>query len=350
MFDAMADWMTVPLLQQEAGAPPQRMALPHLDLAYGAFLSATASHPHFHPERPRMAGAGGESFGRHGARRRSAFATNVERVKRRTQTDGRVAACSPRTMPMRSSKNSPPPISRLRASTVRPSSPAIRSCAASPSTPERPVSYPAPAERNARRRGAMARAGAREHSEKVRAEFTTATMSVNNRGETSWKSASSVSAIWVRIWRAAWSRPATKSSSTIPDRKRSAISRAWRYGGALAKGSRRLGRDRVGQPADARHRAQSGDRTGRRDRRQARAPLRRSVDHRRGDGATHFQIARRADIVQIDARSPRRSRRREGNCRCHGVGPRADVEAVEPALKVIGKFSTSASDPARARR
>src|ERR1700747_367345 len=29
MFDAMADWMTVPLLQQEAGAPPRRIGLGH---------------------------------------------------------------------------------------------------------------------------------------------------------------------------------------------------------------------------------------------------------------------------------------------------------------------------------
>ena len=27
MFDAMAEWMTVPLLQHEGGKPPQRMGL-----------------------------------------------------------------------------------------------------------------------------------------------------------------------------------------------------------------------------------------------------------------------------------------------------------------------------------
>src|SRR6202046_2036403 len=38
MFDAMADWMTVPLLQQEAGKPPQRVGLTHASIApYGAF-------------------------------------------------------------------------------------------------------------------------------------------------------------------------------------------------------------------------------------------------------------------------------------------------------------------------
>ncbi|MGA8076558.1 MAG: CaiB/BaiF CoA-transferase family protein, partial [Xanthobacteraceae bacterium] len=40
MFDAMADWMTVPLLQQEAGAPPQRIGLAHTSISpYGAFRS-----------------------------------------------------------------------------------------------------------------------------------------------------------------------------------------------------------------------------------------------------------------------------------------------------------------------
>ena len=40
MFDAMADWMAVPLLQFEGGKPPQRMGLAHTSIApYGAFKS-----------------------------------------------------------------------------------------------------------------------------------------------------------------------------------------------------------------------------------------------------------------------------------------------------------------------
>src|SRR5580658_9960668 len=40
MFDAMADWMTVPLLQYEAGEPPKRMGLAHTSISpYGAFKS-----------------------------------------------------------------------------------------------------------------------------------------------------------------------------------------------------------------------------------------------------------------------------------------------------------------------
>ena len=40
MFDVMADWMAVPLLNSEAGNPPKRMALAHPSIApYGVFHS-----------------------------------------------------------------------------------------------------------------------------------------------------------------------------------------------------------------------------------------------------------------------------------------------------------------------
>ena len=40
MFDAIADWMTVPLLQEEAGFPPKRIGLAHISISpYGAFRS-----------------------------------------------------------------------------------------------------------------------------------------------------------------------------------------------------------------------------------------------------------------------------------------------------------------------
>src|SRR3981081_739942 len=40
MFDVMADWLTVPLLNAEAGKPPQRLGLAHPSVApYGAFKS-----------------------------------------------------------------------------------------------------------------------------------------------------------------------------------------------------------------------------------------------------------------------------------------------------------------------
>ena len=40
MFDVMADWLSVPLLNAEAGNPPQRMGLAHPSIApYGVFRS-----------------------------------------------------------------------------------------------------------------------------------------------------------------------------------------------------------------------------------------------------------------------------------------------------------------------
>ncbi|MGB8402239.1 CaiB/BaiF CoA transferase family protein [Bradyrhizobium sp.] len=43
MFDVMADWLAVPLLNSEAGNPPQRMALAHPSIApYGVFRSRDA--------------------------------------------------------------------------------------------------------------------------------------------------------------------------------------------------------------------------------------------------------------------------------------------------------------------
>ena len=73
MFDAMADWMTVPLLQHEGGQPPQRIGLAHPSIApYGVFKTARRRrHPDRDPERPRMARAGRAGAGRRGARRRS---------------------------------------------------------------------------------------------------------------------------------------------------------------------------------------------------------------------------------------------------------------------------------------
>ena len=73
MFDAMADWMAVPLMQYEGGQPPRRIGLAHTSIApYGVFKTARRRrHSHLDPERPRMARAGRAGARRRGARRRS---------------------------------------------------------------------------------------------------------------------------------------------------------------------------------------------------------------------------------------------------------------------------------------
>src|SRR6201996_1339362 len=94
MFDAMADWMTVPLLQEEAGFTPKRIGLAHISISpYGAFrcrdgvdiLISIQSDREWRVLAEKVLGDAKLAAD-------PDFATNVERVKRRPQTDGRVAA------------------------------------------------------------------------------------------------------------------------------------------------------------------------------------------------------------------------------------------------------------------
>ena len=175
MFDAMADWMTVPLLQHEAGVPPQRMGLAHTSISpYGAFRSHDGVDILISIQSDREWRVLAEKVLGDGALAADpAFATNVERVKRRSETDGRVAAVF-RALDADALEqklavadiafarvNSPAELARhphLRRITI--------------GTPSGPVSCPAPAERHAaasRHYGPVPALG--EHSEKVRAEF-----------------------------------------------------------------------------------------------------------------------------------------------------------------------------------
>jgi len=182
MFDAMADWMTVPLLQQEAGAPPQRMGLAHTSISpYGAFLSRDGIAILISIQSDREWRVLAEKVLDDTALAADpAFATNVERVKRRTQTDGRVAAVfAAHDADALEQKLAAADIAfaRVNGPAELARHPQLRRITID--TPSGPVSYPVPAERNAattRRYGPVPALG--EHSEKVRAEFTTATMSV----------------------------------------------------------------------------------------------------------------------------------------------------------------------------
>lgn len=92
MFDVMADWMTVPLLNHEGGKTPQRIGLAHPSISpYGVFLSKD--------QRPILISVqsdrewrnlcrdfiGDETLGTD-----ARFATNVARVGNRAQTDALV--------------------------------------------------------------------------------------------------------------------------------------------------------------------------------------------------------------------------------------------------------------------
>src|SRR5579859_491089 len=94
MFDAMADWMTVPLLQHEAGEPPKRMGLAHTSISpYGAFKSRDGIDILISIQSDREWRVLAEKvLGDAALATDPDFATNVERVKRLAQTDGKVAA------------------------------------------------------------------------------------------------------------------------------------------------------------------------------------------------------------------------------------------------------------------
>jgi itaconate CoA-transferase len=178
MFDAMADWMTVPLLQEEAGAPPQRMGLAHTSISpYGAFRSRDGIAILISIQSDREWRVLAERvLGDKTLAADPDFATNVERVKRREKTDGRVTAVfGALDAEMLEQKlaaadiayarvNSPAELGRhphLRRVTI--------------GTPSGPVSYPAPARGAATRHyGPVPALG--EHSERVRAEFMASTI------------------------------------------------------------------------------------------------------------------------------------------------------------------------------
>lgn len=92
LFDAIAEWMTVPLIQHEGGKTPQRIGLAHPSISpYGVFKSRdnTDILISIQSDREwRMLAA--QVLDDTALAADPAFATNVERVKRRSETDARV--------------------------------------------------------------------------------------------------------------------------------------------------------------------------------------------------------------------------------------------------------------------
>jgi itaconate CoA-transferase len=182
MFDAMADWMTVPLLQQEAGEPPKRMGLAHTSISpYGAFKSRDGGDILISIQSDReWRVLAGKVLGDAALAADPNFATNVERVKRRAQTDGKVAAVfGTFDADALEQKLAAADIAFARVNTPAELArhPHLRRITVG--TPSGPVSYPAPAEQRsaARHYGPVPAIG--EHTAKVREEFMAATVSAN---------------------------------------------------------------------------------------------------------------------------------------------------------------------------
>jgi itaconate CoA-transferase len=175
MFDAMADWMTVPLLQFEGGMAPKRMGLAHTSISpYGAFRTRDGVDILISIQNDREWRVLAERvMGDVQLAADPQFASNVERVKRRAQTDGKVASAF-------AAMDAEALIGKLIAADIafapvnEPKDlarhPHLRRV--SIGTPSGPVSYPAPAVLRAgetRRYGAVPALG--EHTEKIRMEF-----------------------------------------------------------------------------------------------------------------------------------------------------------------------------------
>lgn len=174
LFDAMADLMTVPLLQHEGGKPPTRIGLGHPSVCpYGVFRTGDGAQVLIAVQNDREWRIFAESvLGEAAMGIDPAFATNVARVANRADTDARIAACFGKL-------SIDDVIARLAAADIafgRVSD--LAALAAHPhlrrisvETPSGPASVPAPGARHdlPRRHGAVPALGA--HTEAVRAEF-----------------------------------------------------------------------------------------------------------------------------------------------------------------------------------
>ncbi len=92
LFDVMADWMTVPLLHQQAGKPPKRIGLAHPSLApYGAFTTRDGQQILISIQNDReWRKFCADILGAPAAAKDPRFATNIARVRGRAATDALV--------------------------------------------------------------------------------------------------------------------------------------------------------------------------------------------------------------------------------------------------------------------
>jgi formyl-CoA transferase len=94
MFDVMADWLTVPLLNHEGGKTPKRIGLAHPSISpYGVFTCADGTQILISIQSDREWVKLCEVFlGQPELGSDPRFATNVARVNNRPETDALVAA------------------------------------------------------------------------------------------------------------------------------------------------------------------------------------------------------------------------------------------------------------------
>lgn len=175
MFDAMADWMTVPLLHHEGGRTPRRIGLSHPSIApYGVFRAGDGVDILISIQNDReWRVLAAQVMDDAALAADPGFATVMQRTQRRSETDARVAAAFARLdASVLMAKLAAADIAFARVSDMEAlkSHPHLRRIAVE--TPSGPVSYPAPAaltRGEPRDYGPVPALG--QHTESVRAEF-----------------------------------------------------------------------------------------------------------------------------------------------------------------------------------
>jgi itaconate CoA-transferase len=148
MFDVMADWLAVPLINTEAGKPPQRMALAHPSIApYGAFRSGDGKDILISIQSEReWKKLCAEVLGQPGLPDDPRFADMVARVRNRTLTDKTVSdifASLTRDELLKRLSDADIAFAEVNTMTDLAVHPHLRRIEVD--TPNGPVSYPAPA-------------------------------------------------------------------------------------------------------------------------------------------------------------------------------------------------------------
>jgi formyl-CoA transferase len=175
LFDAIAEWMTVPLIQHEGGRTPQRVGLAHPSISpYGVFRSMDGVDVLISIQSDREWRAlAGQVLGDAALAADPRFATNVERVSRRTETDARVqAAFGALAAEALLAKLAEAEIAFSRVSDLALFAQHPHLHRITVGSPAGPQSYPAPPHLRAEPYGPVPALG--EHTEKVRREFTPA--------------------------------------------------------------------------------------------------------------------------------------------------------------------------------
>jgi itaconate CoA-transferase len=179
LFDAMAEWMTVPLLSHEGGHPFKRIGLAHAAIApYGVFKSQDGADILISIQNDREWRMLAERvLGDAALGTDPKFATNIQRVAHRSETDATVGAAFARhgvAALMEMLDNADIAFARVSDCALLSAHPHLRRISVETPSGAAAMPAPAPVTEEARAYGRVPALG--EHTDRIRAEFlTTAT-------------------------------------------------------------------------------------------------------------------------------------------------------------------------------